>query len=112
KYPCRLYYGARHVHSFGYIHSSSPSGTLCRRTKCKSNRGRGNKHVWVFFSQYIFFSFLLTLRRFEKMTVLAGIFTPIANVSVANNTFNKPSWNKISTICIAKSSKGKSKLMG
>jgi len=39
------------------------------------------------------------------MTVLAGIFTPIAKVSVANKTLTNPSEYKISTISFAKGSK-------
>mmetsp|Transcript_17285 Transcript_17285/g.53134 ORF Transcript_17285/g.53134 Transcript_17285/m.53134 type:complete len:235 (+) Transcript_17285:579-1283(+) len=37
------------------------------------------------------------LRVSVKTTVRAGMLMPIANVSVANRSFSRPSWNKIST---------------
>jgi hypothetical protein len=42
----------------------------------------------------------LNFFKLEKMTVLAGIFNPIANVSVAKSTFNQPDANIISIISL------------
>ena len=42
------------------------------------------------------------LRKPENTTVRAGMFTPMANVSVANRTLTRPRLKSISTICAGK----------
>ena len=52
----------------------------------------------TFFTQRIFFpsNFWAPVKR----TVLAGMLRPIANVSVANNAFIRPSPNRISVVSL------------